>query len=135
MSPHKVSSFLSLFLCFNVFLLSFLLASMFVFVFSPLHFFQLKLFSVSLFLPHPNAFSHHFSFLFLSPLTMIHSLTTFPPCYSPPLASLPPPSSSSLSSSLPSSAAFSFPFCMDLPPPPPPRLTPPTPPPNPKHSR
>src|SRR5260221_4613090 len=30
--------------------------------------FQLKLFSVSLFLPHLNVFSHHFSFLFLSPL-------------------------------------------------------------------
>src|SRR5258708_6918164 len=126
MSPHKVSSFLSLFLCFNVFLLSFLHASMFfsflffllqcLFLFSLLFtFFQLKLFSVSLFLPHPNAFSHHFSFLFLSPLTMIHSLTTFPPHYSPPLASLPSPSSSSLSS-LPLSAAFSFPFHLDPPP-------------------
>src|SRR5258708_23747426 len=92
----------------------FLLQCLF-FVFSPLHFFQLKLFSVSLFLPHPNAFSHHFSFCFLSPLTLIHSLTTFPPYYSPPSASPPSPSSSSLSSSLPSSPAFSFPFCLDLP--------------------
>src|SRR5258707_12976531 len=136
MSPHKVSCFLSLFLCFNVFLLSFLHASMFFsflffllqclfFVFSPLHFFQLKLFSVSLFLPLPNAFSHHFSFHFLSQLTMIHSITTFLPHYSLPSASLPSPSSSSLSSSLPLSAAFSFPFHVDLPPPPPPPLQPP----------
>src|SRR6266436_6069235 len=103
-----------------MFLLSFLHASMFFsflffllqclfFVFSPLHFFQLKLFSVSLFLPHPNAFSHHFSFHFLSPLTMIHSLTTFPPRYSPPLASLPSPSSSSLLTALVSSLLFSLP--------------------------
>src|SRR5258708_27520300 len=111
--------------------LFFLLQCLF-FVFSPLHFFQLKLFSVSLFLPHPNAFSHHFSFHFLSPLTMIHSITTFLPHYSLPSASFPSPSSSSLSSSLPLSAAFSFPFHVDLPPPTLPSIKPPT---RPKHPK
>src|SRR5258707_8616797 len=59
--------------------------------------------------------------------TMIHSLTTFLPCYSLPSASSPSPSPSSLSSSsLPSSAAFSFPFHMGPPPPALPCVKPPT---------
>src|SRR5258705_204114 len=92
MSPHKV--FLLFFLFFYTSMFFSFLSSCFNVFFPLLFIFSAEVVFSSLFHSHLNGFSHQFSFLFsYLHYTTIHSLTTFLPCYS-----------------LPSSAAFSFPF-------------------------